>query len=145
MRLWHPDLIPHLPRQQLLGQHRECCAMRGLGWGRKHSVVNYVWEHPRSWLFSYHQIVIDEMKRRGYSVTQEWYDPRYRGKRLEYEDLDAPIEQAVRYPEHDHAYLIECLENLAAKGHDLCLQVAVEKIVSGCKKNNTPCVITFYA
>ena len=25
MRLWHKDLIPVLPRQQLLGQWRECC------------------------------------------------------------------------------------------------------------------------
>ena len=32
MRLWHQSLIPHLPRQQLLGQHRECCALRGAGW-----------------------------------------------------------------------------------------------------------------
>lgn len=24
MRLWHESLIPYLPRQQLLGQHREC-------------------------------------------------------------------------------------------------------------------------
>jgi uncharacterized protein (TIGR02328 family) len=25
MRLWHKDLISVLPRQQLLGQWRECC------------------------------------------------------------------------------------------------------------------------
>ena len=29
MRLWHEALIPQLPRPQLLGQHRECCALRG--------------------------------------------------------------------------------------------------------------------
>lgn len=33
MRLWHQDLITRLPRQQLLGQHRECAALRGAGWG----------------------------------------------------------------------------------------------------------------
>ena len=27
MRLWHKDLIPYLPRQQLLGQWRECCCI----------------------------------------------------------------------------------------------------------------------
>lgn len=42
MRLWHQDLIAKLPRQQLLGQHRECCALRGKGWQRKHATVNYV-------------------------------------------------------------------------------------------------------
>ena len=47
MRLWHQALIPHLPRQQLLGQHRECCALRGLGWGKPHATVNYVFDHPR--------------------------------------------------------------------------------------------------
>ena len=34
MRLWHEDLIRKLPRQQLLGQHRECCALRGNGWAK---------------------------------------------------------------------------------------------------------------
>ena len=34
MRLWHEELISKLPRQQLLGQHRECCALRGNGWGK---------------------------------------------------------------------------------------------------------------
>lgn len=29
MRLWHKDLIPYLPRQQLLGQWRECCPYSG--------------------------------------------------------------------------------------------------------------------
>lgn len=42
MRLWHQDLIKHLPRQQLLGQHRECAALRGKGWGKKHDTVDYV-------------------------------------------------------------------------------------------------------
>ena len=39
MRLWHEALISQLPRPQLLGQHRECCALRGNGWGRKHATV----------------------------------------------------------------------------------------------------------
>lgn len=34
MRLWHEDLLEKLPRQQLLGQHRECCALRGNDWGK---------------------------------------------------------------------------------------------------------------
>lgn len=45
MRLWHESLIPYLPRQQLLGQHRECCDLRGKGWDKKHKTVNYVFEH----------------------------------------------------------------------------------------------------
>ncbi len=41
MRLWHEALISQLPRPQLLGQHRECCALRGNGWGKKHATVDY--------------------------------------------------------------------------------------------------------
>ena len=60
MRLWHEALLPYLPRQQLLGQHRECCALRGRGWGRRHSVVNYVFTHPKEWLWAYHMRVMKE-------------------------------------------------------------------------------------
>ena len=45
MRLWHETLIPLLPRQQLLGQHREVAALRGKGWGKKHATVDYVFTH----------------------------------------------------------------------------------------------------
>lgn len=65
MRLWHQDLLTSLPRQQLLGQHRECCALRGRGWGRPHQTVNYVFEHSPYKLFQYHQLVMQEMQRQG--------------------------------------------------------------------------------
>lgn len=45
MRLWHQDLIWRLPRQQLLGQHREIAALRGRGWDKPHSTVNYVFQY----------------------------------------------------------------------------------------------------
>ena len=67
MRLWHQSLIPKLPRQQLLGQHRECCALRGRGWGRNHSVVNYVFEYSPARLVAYHYLVMNEMQERGYN------------------------------------------------------------------------------
>ncbi|MEG2409297.1 pyrimidine dimer DNA glycosylase/endonuclease V, partial [Lactococcus sp.] len=54
MRLWHESLIKKLPRQQLLGQHRECCALRGKGWGKPHSTVNYVFNYSPYKLFQYH-------------------------------------------------------------------------------------------
>ena len=82
MRLWHQDLISKLPRQQLLGQHRECCALRGAGWGRNHSVVNYVFTHIPERLVAYHYLVMDEMKNRGYNPDKIWNDPNYRGKNI---------------------------------------------------------------
>lgn len=123
MRLWHEKLIPFLPRQQLLGQHRECCALRGKGWGRKHSVVNYVFEHDPEYLYIYHCRVMDEMKRRGYNPDETWYKASYRGKIIGYDTEFCGDEYAyTRYPmydEHNDEYLKECLENLKEKGIDL--------------------------
>ena len=69
MRLWHYKLVSKLPRQQLLGQHREYCALRDKACGKRHSVVDYVFKHPYQELVSYHlDCVISEMQRRGYNV-----------------------------------------------------------------------------
>ncbi len=125
MRLWHQDLIPLLPRQQLLGQHRECCALRGKGWGKKHAIVDYVFKYSPSRLYEYHLLVMKEMVKRGYQPDKIWYNSNYRGKNLcpykglEYgsnytEHVGKPI-----YPEHDVDYLKECIENLKSKGIDL--------------------------
>ena len=128
MRLWHQKLLPYLPRQQLLGQHRECCALRGKGWGKKHSIVDYVFTHEPEWLVAYHYLVMDEMKRRGYNPDPIWYNACWRGNILG-EHLDwanfikasnlamvANSVDGIIYPEHDDAYLQECLDNLAGKG-----------------------------
>ena len=116
MRLWHEKLIPLLPRQQLLGQHREAAALRGKGWGKKHATVDYVFTHPYYKLFQFHLLVLEEMLRRGYSPDPLWFDPLYRGKHLEplTQITVLPITTPL-YPEHDEAYLEECLLNLAQK------------------------------
>ena len=128
MRLWHQRLIPILPRQQLLGQHRECCALRGKGWGRKHATVDYVFKHDPALLITYHWLILDEMKGRGYTYAPEWDRAEYRGRQLGSDhhwynfikilepvrDIDG-VERII-YPEHDSAYMRECIENLRKKG-----------------------------
>lgn len=117
MRLWHEKLIPELPRQQLLGQHRECCALRGHGWGKKHATVDYVFNYSPVKLFQYHMLVVEEMKQRGYQVDPLWEDPAYRGKSCPpYSVGLLPKESYTPYPEHDTVYLKECLHNMAKKG-----------------------------
>lgn len=119
MRLWHYKLIPLLPRQQLLGQHRECCALRGKGWGKAHSTVNYVFSYRYNRLFLYHQKIMVEMLNRGYSVDCDWFDPTYRGKNLGYDTTNFTYIGSyanLGYPEHNDQYLQECLDNLKAKG-----------------------------
>ena len=127
MRLWHQSLISLLPRQQLLGQHRECCALRGKGWGRKHSVVDYVFTHIPERLVAYHYIVMDEMERRGYKPDKIWRDGGYRGKVLGVDEnwCDSDIvnawynKEGFIYSEHNDAYLWECKENLRQKGIEI--------------------------
>ena len=126
MRLWHQDLLTFLPRAQILGQHRECCALRGMGWGRKHSVVDYVFTHSVKKLVDYHKLVLMEMERRGYKPDQQWYCPEYRGKNTQPWPCALPYEhdfsaQAIIYSEHDDAYREECLANLRKKGAELLM------------------------
>lgn len=122
MRLWHESLIPHLDRQRLLGLNREVCALRGLGWGRKHSTVDWAFKYNPFRLYIYHTLVRQEMKDRGYKPGVEWGDMYYRGKRsevwskeeIQIERIESPI-----FPEHNYDYLVNEIELLKNKGIDV--------------------------
>ena len=103
MRLWHEDLIRKLPRQQLLGQHRECCALRGNGWAKRHATVNYVFDYEPFLLYKYHKLIMDEMIARGKPYTD-----------LKEVKINSPI-----YKEHNDSYYMECINNLAEKGIEI--------------------------
>lgn len=131
MRLWSQQMIPYLDRQRLLSQHREACALRGKGWGKKHTTVDYVFRHDPECLVAYHRLVMDEMERRGYHPDRTWDDPCWRGSTLGREegwaDADYVEDQycyathkgGIIYPEHNDEYIRECVENLALKGVDV--------------------------
>ena len=122
MRLWHEKIIHLLPKNQLLGQHRECCALRGNGWKKKHKTVDYVFSYSPYLLFRYHLLVMDEMEKRGYNVSGEWKNKNYRGKIAEkYIDLEEEIIEDPIYKEHNIEYMHECIENLRNKGIQLKL------------------------
>ena len=117
MRLWHEQIIHILPKNQLLGQHRECCALRGNGWNKKHKTVDYVFTYSPYNLFIYHSKIMDEMEKRGYRVSIEWRDKNYRGQKAEsYSNLEETNISSPIYKEHNDEYLLECMENLAGKG-----------------------------
>ena len=117
MRLWHEQIIHLLPKNQLLGQHRECCALRGNGWNKKHKTVDYVFTYSPYKLFIYHSKIMDEMEKRGYRVSAEWRDKNYRGQKAEsYSNLEETNISSPIYKEHNDEYLLECIENLAGKG-----------------------------
>ena len=119
MRLWHYKLLYQLPSKQLLGLHRECCALRGLAWGRKHKTVQYVFRYSRSRLFAYHVLAMEEMAGRGYKVDPLWRNPFYRGRRAPSDSPETFGRDRGHYPEHSDEYLRECIENLRQKGIDL--------------------------
>lgn len=71
MRLWHKDLISLLPRQQLLGQWRECCLIAKNIHNNgtpNHLLVNKIMDYPLCHFWTYSMFVADEMKLRGYKV-----------------------------------------------------------------------------
>ena len=111
------DLLKKLPRQQLLGQHRECAALRGKGWGKPHSVINYIYNYDISKLVGYHYQVMQEMMDRGYNVSEEWLESNYRGKKLGFTGTYKV--DTSKYPEHNKEYMKECIKNLKQKGVDL--------------------------
>lgn len=122
MRLWHEKIISLLPKSQLLGQHRECCALRGNGWKKKHKTVDYVFSYSPYLLFRYHLLVMEEMEKRGYNVSEEWKNKNYRGKIAEkYMNLEEEVIEDPIYKEHNNKYLDECIENLRNKGIQLKL------------------------
>ena len=49
MRLWHKDLLPYLPKQQLVSQWRECCCIAkniSVSGTPNHILVNRILEYP---------------------------------------------------------------------------------------------------
>lgn len=123
MRLWHQSLLSKLPQKQLCGQWRECAALLGNGWSKKHSVVNYVFDHSESFLVAYSILVFFEMKRRGYNPNPKMMRNQLL-KRYSEEEVDKFIvlgkdisrRGLIIYKEHDNNYLKECILNLKNKG-----------------------------
>lgn len=111
MRLWHYKLIPCLPRQQFVSQHREICALLGKGWKKPHSIVDYIYKYGKESLKAYHYRVFKEADHRGYKfkrfketydIINKYYSARYIGEYL----------YQLRYLEHTKEYLSICLHNL---------------------------------
>lgn len=73
MRLWHKDLIPALPRKQLIGQWRECCliAKNIVEKGKpNHLLVNRIMDYPQDEFNSYADAVFKELIKRGYKANR---------------------------------------------------------------------------
>ena len=115
MRLWHWKLIPVLPKDQLLGQWRECCLiMKNISENGtpNHILVNPIMDYPMDHFYCYAAMVHDEMERRGY--RSDW---------LKFNQwmMNGTFNQVSGWRMfqnwHNHRYLVQCLANLEEK-HD---------------------------
>ena len=115
MRLWHKELIPVLPREQLVAQWRECSAIAGaiIKNGRpNHILINKVMDYDYEHFISYAKLVRDEMTRRGYRTTETVWNKIASLKVENYE----PLEQEQLYSEwHNKEYMAICYWNLREK------------------------------
>lgn len=74
MRLWHYDLLDVLPRQQLCSQLRECVAIAKDIYEKgttNHILINPIMNYDLSHFRIYCDLVIDEMEKRGYNVSNK--------------------------------------------------------------------------
>jgi len=120
MRLWHKDLIPYLPRKQLVAQWRECCAIcsnianKGTP---NHLLVNKIKNYNLYMFFEYMHLVIKEMEDRGYKINKGSYDRCFSNFRKIIEKYHWNFYQTFDLYEdwHNERYLKQCLFNLQEK------------------------------
>lgn len=77
MRLWHIDLIPVLPREQLIAQWRECSAIAGAilkNGSPNHLLVNFILDYSFDEFISYSYYVRQEMTKRGYKTMEKVWE-----------------------------------------------------------------------
>lgn len=76
MRIWHKNLIVVLPEKQLIAQWRElCCIVKNISdkGTANHLLVNKVLQYPMSHLIYYTDIVLYEMRKRNYNISEGSY------------------------------------------------------------------------
>lgn len=108
MRLWHFELIRYLPRSQLLAQWRELNLI--FKQEPRHILINYIYKDEykdKKDLLSYSNMVLEEMKNRGYRINYGNYDSYFKGTNT---NVKKPFEKY-----QDDEYLTICFYNLKEK------------------------------
>ena len=127
MRLWHYELIPYLPKSQLLAQWRELNSI--FKKQDNHILINYVYKYTDYFILNYTLMIIKEMNNRNFKIrsfqncynyfkdflykdqleifTWDYIPNEYIDGWLEYDDKV--------FPEHNDRYLIQCFYNLQEK------------------------------
>ena len=107
MRLWHTDLLPYLPKSQLLAQWRELNSI--FSKEDQHILINYIYEYPKEDLYHYTKLVLEEMLNRNIQIRTRDKMERYFAQIQPYK-IDAPFKH-----HHNKQYLTICYYNLLEK------------------------------
>lgn len=114
MRLWHKQLIPVLPRAQLVAQWRELSAIAGNIQTKNspnHILVNKIVDYPYSHFITYAKMIRKEMTSRGYQTRDSVWD-----KIVSLNPLWQEVEFDKLYSDWmDKQYLKICYYNLLEK------------------------------
>lgn len=116
MRLWHYQLVPFLPRQQLLSQWRECvCIAKSIhdNGTPNHILVNKIMDYPIRDFNIYCNIVLGEMLMRSYNVSEASIY-----KLEDYIGFEVDSNEKYKHPFpwwYTPRYLNQCMSNLEEK------------------------------
>lgn len=113
MRLWHTDILPYLPRTQLLAQWRELNSI--FKKQDKHILINYIYSHDKGYLYDYSIMVIEQLKKRGYIIKSirnffHYFENYTNNISFQYFN-----DFGKTFPEHDKEYMTICYWNLREK------------------------------
>ena len=115
IRLWHKDLIPYLPKNQLLGQWRECCCIAkniADNGTPNHILVNKVLNYPPKHFYTYGLLIYNEMRKRNYKTDMNKFEKYFNGKNGE---VQIQSTGQIFKDWHNTRYLKQCLYNLQEK------------------------------
>lgn len=123
MRLWHYKMIPVLPRKQLISQLRECVLI-GKNLFEKgtpnHIIVNRaaLYYHSSQDYAKYCKLLIDEIRNRGYNVSDKTIEKLNRYCKTDIEKLEVSELDILFEEFHNDRYLKQCYYNLQEKYDD---------------------------
>lgn len=111
MRLWHKDLLPYLPKQQITGQWRELNSL--FKNHTNHILINFVYDYEPNHLLTYTLELLVEMGKRGY---------KHNGQNIhlyfgDINKIDPVVHEDLFKEKMNDRYLKQCLFNLEEK-HD---------------------------
>ena len=110
MRLWHIDLIPYLPKSQLVAQKRECdLILKNWKNGKdtNHILINYIYNYEKYEFVIYYSKLQAEFKKRNFNFNDKYNVAK--------EKWGSKYYLSCYLGDHNNEYLTICYWNLREK------------------------------